>query len=83
MQPALMGLFGVACIVLGFGSGLMHAAMMPLGHKLDVFGMFTPWPHASWCNGHAGSPLCPSRTAVGPRGLFSESSPVLITLTHN
>ena len=39
-QPALMALFGVACIVLGFGSGLMHAAMTPFGHKLDVFGMY-------------------------------------------
>lgn len=39
-QPALMGLFGVACFVLGIGSGLMHASMMPLGHKIDVFGMF-------------------------------------------
>jgi len=35
-----MGLFGVACVVLGVGSGLMHAAMMPWVHKLDVFGMF-------------------------------------------
>lgn len=39
-QPALAGLYGVACVVLGFGSGLMHASMMPFGHKLDVFGMF-------------------------------------------
>lgn len=39
-QPALIGLFGVACIALGFGSGLMHASMMPIGHKMDVFGMF-------------------------------------------
>ncbi len=39
-QPALMALYGMACIVLGFGSGLMHASMMPFGHKADVFGMF-------------------------------------------
>ena len=39
-QPALMGLFGVACIVVGIGSGAMHASMMPWGHKADVFGMF-------------------------------------------
>lgn len=39
-QPALMALYGVACIVLGFGSGLMHASMMPFGHKADVFGMY-------------------------------------------
>ncbi len=39
-QPALMGLYGAALIVLGFGSGLMHASMMPWGHKADVFGMF-------------------------------------------
>lgn len=37
--PALMGLFGVTCIVLGIGSGLMHAAMTSWGHKLDVLGM--------------------------------------------
>ncbi len=39
-QPALMALYGLACIVLGFGSGLMHAAMMGFGHRADVFGMF-------------------------------------------
>jgi hypothetical protein len=39
-QPALMALYGLACIVLGFGSGFMHASMMPFGHKADVFGMF-------------------------------------------
>jgi len=39
-HPALMGHFGLACVVLGFGSGLMHAAMTSLGHRLDVFGMF-------------------------------------------
>jgi len=39
-QPALMGLYGVACIVVGFGSGAMHASMMSWGHKADVFGMF-------------------------------------------
>ena len=38
-HPALMGLFGVTCIELGIGSGLMHAAMTPWGHKLDVLGM--------------------------------------------
>ena len=38
--PAMVGLFGVACIILGLGSGLMHASMMPFGHKMDVFGMF-------------------------------------------
>jgi hypothetical protein len=38
--PAPLGLFCTACIVLGFGSGLMHAASILLGHKLDVFGMF-------------------------------------------
>jgi len=37
--PALMGLFGVACIELGIGSGLMHAAMTSWSHKLDVLGM--------------------------------------------
>jgi hypothetical protein len=39
-HPALMGFFGVACIILGIGSGLMHGAMTPWGHKADVFGMF-------------------------------------------
>ncbi len=39
-QPALMGLLGIACIILGFGSGAMHAALMGWGHKLDVFGMY-------------------------------------------
>jgi len=39
-RPALMGLFGVACLVLGFGSGLMHASLTSLGHKSDVFGMY-------------------------------------------
>ena len=39
-QPALMALYGLACVVLGFGSGLMHASMMPFGHKADVFGMY-------------------------------------------
>jgi len=38
-HPALMGLFGVTCIEVGIGSGLMHAAMTPWGHKLDVLGM--------------------------------------------
>ncbi|HNT86287.1 MAG TPA: ceramidase domain-containing protein [Candidatus Hydrogenedentes bacterium] len=38
-HPALMGLFGLTCIELGIGSGLMHAAMTPWGHKLDVLGM--------------------------------------------
>jgi hypothetical protein len=39
-QPAVVGFFGVACIVLGIGSALMHAAMTPWGHKADVYGMF-------------------------------------------
>jgi hypothetical protein len=39
-QPALMWWFGVACIILGIGSGLMHAAMTSWGHKADVFGMY-------------------------------------------
>lgn len=39
-QPALMAHYGFACIVLGFGSGLMHASLMSFGHKADVFGMF-------------------------------------------
>lgn len=38
-SPGLMAYFGVTCIVLGFGSGLMHGAMTPWGHKLDVLGM--------------------------------------------
>jgi len=38
-HPALMALFGVTCIELGIGSGLMHAAMTSWGHKLDVLGM--------------------------------------------
>ncbi len=38
-HPALMGYFGFTCIVLGIGSGLMHAAMTSWGHKLDVLGM--------------------------------------------
>ncbi|MBI1320782.1 MAG: hypothetical protein GC168_17800 [Candidatus Hydrogenedens sp.] len=38
-HPALMVLFGLTCIELGIGSGLMHAAMSSWGHKLDVFGM--------------------------------------------
>jgi len=37
--PALMVYFGFTCIVLGLGSGLMHAAMTSWGHKLDVLGM--------------------------------------------
>lgn len=39
-QPALMGLFGIACIVVGFGSAAMHASLMSWGHLSDVFGMF-------------------------------------------
>lgn len=39
-QPALMCLYGVSCIVLGFGSGAMHASLMSWGHKFDVLGMF-------------------------------------------
>ena len=38
-QPALMVYFGFTCIVLGLGSGLMHAAMTSWGHKLDVLGI--------------------------------------------
>lgn len=38
-QPALMGIFGITCIELGVGSGLMHAALTSWGHKLDVLGM--------------------------------------------
>lgn len=38
-HPALMLLFGITCIELGFGSGLMHAAMNSWSHKLDVLGM--------------------------------------------
>lgn len=38
-QPALFGLFGIACFVLGAGSGAMHAGV-PRGHTMDVFGMF-------------------------------------------
>lgn len=38
-HPALMVYFGVTCVVLGLGSGLMHAAMTSWGHKLDVLGM--------------------------------------------
>ena len=38
-HPALMVYFGFTCIVLGIGSGLMHAAMTSWGHKLDVLGM--------------------------------------------
>lgn len=38
-HPALMGLFGLTCMELGIGSGLMHAAMSSWGHKLDVLGM--------------------------------------------
>ena len=41
-HPALMGLFGMTCIELGIGSGLMHAAMTPWGWKLDVLGMIAP-----------------------------------------
>jgi len=41
-HPALMVLFGVTCIELGIGSGLMHAAMTPWGWKLDVLGMIAP-----------------------------------------
>lgn len=39
-QPPLMGLFGIACIVVGFGSTAMHASLTPWGHLSDVFGMF-------------------------------------------
>lgn len=38
-QPALMFYFGFTCIILGIGSGLMHAAMTSWGHKGDVLGM--------------------------------------------
>lgn len=38
-HPALVVLFGITCIELGIGSGLMHAAMTSWGHKLDVLGM--------------------------------------------
>lgn len=39
-HPALMALYGLACIVLGIGSGSMHASLMGWAHKADVFGMF-------------------------------------------
>jgi len=39
-HPALMAFFGIACIVLGIGSGLMHGAMTSWGHKADVYGMY-------------------------------------------
>jgi hypothetical protein len=39
-RPALIALFGVACVILGIGSGLMHAAFTSWSHKADVFGMF-------------------------------------------
>jgi hypothetical protein len=39
-QPALLGLYGVSSIVVGIGSGLMHASLMGFGHKMDVLGMF-------------------------------------------
>jgi hypothetical protein len=39
-HPQLMGLFGMANIVVGFGSTAMHASLTPWGHLSDVFGMF-------------------------------------------
>lgn len=39
-QPSMMGLFGIACIVVGFGSTAMHASLTPWGHLFDVFGMY-------------------------------------------
>lgn len=39
-QPMMMVLFGVYCVMLGFGSGLMHASMTSIGHKADVFAMY-------------------------------------------
>jgi len=55
------GLYGVACIVVGFGSGLMHASLMSFGHKMDVLGMFFAFVALMRCSGHAGFPSCPSR----------------------
>lgn len=65
-QPALMGFFGLACIVLGFGSGAMHAALMGWGHKADVYGMYISigslvalqW--ARWAPTHLGKRRAPT-----------------------
>jgi hypothetical protein len=40
--PALSLLFGVACCLLGFGSGFYHASLSRWGQQLDVASMYPP-----------------------------------------
>ncbi len=40
--PALSALFGLACVLLGLGSGLFHASLTLLGQQLDVAAMYPP-----------------------------------------
>ena len=39
-RPALMAYFGVTCVLLGFGSGYMHASLSSNGHWYDLLGMY-------------------------------------------
>lgn len=39
-RPALMAYFGFACLLLGFGSGYMHASLTSNGHWYDLLGMY-------------------------------------------
>lgn len=40
--PALSLLFGIACVWLGFSSGLFHASLTRAGQRLDVAAMYPP-----------------------------------------
>lgn len=39
-QPALMAYFGCVCVLLGFGSGFMHASLTSTGGWYDIYAMF-------------------------------------------
>lgn len=39
-RPALMAYFGFTCLLLGFGSGYMHASLSSNGHWYDLLGMY-------------------------------------------
>lgn len=39
-RPALMAYFGFTCLLLGFGSGYMHASLTSNGHWYDLLGMY-------------------------------------------
>ena len=40
--PVMSLAFGVACCILGLGSGLFHASLTRIGQQLDVAAMYTP-----------------------------------------